>query len=260
MIRTGLAVLAGTIFVACAVAQSQSNPPQSPPAQSANPSEQASATPGVPNGPAVNAELSSSVDSKKAKVGDKVEARTTEPLKNGNDVLVPKGTKLIGHVVEASARSKGDQQSTLAIQFDKAVPKKEQEIPVNLMIIAVAPPSNQQYGNSGGPGADPMGDRGAATSGGSPMGVGHPQQPPSNSANYPNGNSADNASPGGGGPLPPNSRGVYGLNSLQLMMQASKPNPGTVITSTGKEVRLDGGTRLLLIAQLGAPAATPSGQ
>jgi hypothetical protein len=260
MIRTGLTVFAGAVFAVCAVAQSQTSPPPNPPTQ-ATPgaaAQAAPAEPAIPKGPAVNAELNSSVDSKKVKVGDKVEARTTEALKNGNEVVVPKGTKLIGHVVEASARSKGDQQSTLAIQFDKAVPKKEQEIPMAMMIIAIAPPSSGVYGGSPGPGSNPMGDTGAAATS-SPMGVGRPQQPPSNSGNFPNGSSADTPSPGGTGPLPANSRGVYGINGLQLMMQNSKPNPGTVITSTGKDVHLDGGTRLLLIAELHASPA-PSGQ
>jgi hypothetical protein len=47
---------------------------------------------------------------------------------------------------------------------------------------------------------------------------------------------------------------VYGLPGLQLMMVTTKESQGTVITSTGKNVRLDGGTRLLLIAQAGEPA------
>jgi hypothetical protein len=261
MIRIGLTVFVGAIFAVCAAAQSQTSTPPNPQTQATpdTAAQAAPAQPAIPKGPAVNAELNSSVDSKKAKVGDKVEAHTTEALKNGNDVVVPKGTKLIGHVVEASARSKGDQQSTLAIQFDKAVPKKEQEIPMTMMIIAVAPPSSAAYGNSAGPGADAMAGRGAEASS-SPMGVGRPQQQPQpNSANFPSGSSADTASPGGTGPLPPNSRGIYGLNGLQLMMQNSMPNPGTVITSTGKDVHLDSGTRLLLIAELN-PSPAPSGQ
>jgi hypothetical protein len=266
MIRIGLTVFVGAIFAVCAAAQSQTSTPPNPQTQATpdTAAQAAPAQPAIPKGPAVNAELNSSVDSKKAKVGDKVEARTTEPLKNGNDVVVPKGTKLIGHVVEASARSKGDQQSILAIQFDKAVPKKEQEIPMTMMIIAVAPPAANAYGTAGGPGPDAMADRGAAASGGSPMGVGRPQQPPSNSTNYPaassgGDSSAPSGSPSATGPLPPNSRGVYGLGDLKLMLQNSKPNPGTVITSAGKDVHLDSGTRLLLIAELNASPA-PSGQ
>jgi hypothetical protein len=266
MIRTGLTVLACAFFAVCASAQSQTTAPPNPPTQATADAPQAApAQPAIPNGPAVNAELNSSVNSKKAKVGDKVEAHTTEPLKNGNDVVVPKGTKLIGHVVEASARSKGDQQSTLAIQFDKAVPKKDQEIPMNLLIIAVAPPAANAYGAAGGsPSSDPMGDRGAAASS-SPMGVGKPQQQPqSNGTNYPAASSggdtsASSGSPSATGLLPANSRGVYGLADFKLMLQNSKPNPGTVITSAGKDVHLDSGTRLLLIAELSASPA-PSGR
>src|ERR1700685_2696851 len=125
MIRVGMVVLAGGMFAAGAVARTQAG------AQALTPSSAAQAEAGIatlPSGTAVNAELNSSVDSKKAKVGDKVEAHTTEEIKYAGKIIVPKGAKLEGHVTEATARSKGDSGSTLAIQFDKAITKKGEEI------------------------------------------------------------------------------------------------------------------------------------
>jgi hypothetical protein len=60
----------------------------------------------------------------------------------------------------------------------------------------------------------------------------------------------------GSAQLPANSRGVYGLKDLKLMASPSGANETTVITSTGKNVRLDGGTRLLLVAQAPTSAAS----
>jgi hypothetical protein len=264
MIRTGLAILAGTVMAACAAAQAQSNPPATPPTQPA-PAPNATNNVAIPNGPAVTAELNGSVDSKKVKVGDKVEAHTTEALKNGNDVIVPKGTKLIGHVTQATARSKGDSDSSLAIQFDTAQPKKEQEIPLTVTILAVAAPEQVNMGGGGAPGPDSSPTAGTATgSQSSPMGASRPPAPNSSASPAPSGadttGSGATSQPGAAGTLPANSRGIYGLKDLKLMLPPAKSGPPTtVITSTGKDVRLDSGTRLLLVTS-GAPAAPASGQ
>ena len=119
----------------------------------------------LPSGTAVNAELNSSVDSKKAKVGDKVEAHTTEEIKYAGKIIVPKGAKLEGHVTEATARSKGDSGSTLAIQFDKAIAKKGEEISLNVAILAIAAPLPDFSGGAPG-GSDSRSGGGAATANG----------------------------------------------------------------------------------------------
>jgi hypothetical protein len=268
MIRRGFALFVGAIFAAFAAAQSQaSSPPNSQNPAEPGASAQLEASGGaLANGTALNAELNSAVDSKKAKAGDKVEAHTTEAVKNGAQTIVPKGAKLEGHVTEATARSKGDSGSTLAIQFDKAIPKKGEEIPLNVAILAIAAPQSDFSGGSPGPGSDPMANSGGAAAGGSPMGPSRPQNPnPASvipdSANTPAGSVAGSTSsasggPNGRGPLPANSRGVFGLSGVQLMVDTSKANQGTMITSTGKNVHLDSGTRLLLllVARAEAPA------
>src|SRR4029434_6234587 len=78
-----------------------------------------------------------SVDSKKAKQGDPVTARTTEAVKSDGKVVIPKGTKLVGHVTRASARAKGDADSALAVQFNRAVLKDGHEMPLQVTIQAL---------------------------------------------------------------------------------------------------------------------------
>jgi hypothetical protein len=230
MIRMGFAILAGTVFAGIAtVAAAQT--------------EQSAVT--LPSGTAVNAELNSSVDSKKAKVGDKVEAHTTDEIKYAGKVIVPKGAKLEGHVTEATARSKGDSGSTLAIQFDKAIAKKGEETPLNVAILAIAAPLPDFSG--GGPGgASSSGGGGAPTANGSPMGSSHTPTASPGAPNYPGAADAT-MGPNGAAQLSAKSRGVYGLSDLKLMAGSSGTSQATVITSNGKNVHLDGGTRLLLV-------------
>jgi hypothetical protein len=231
MIRTGYAILAGAIFtVVAAVGAAQTEP--------------GAVT--LPSGTAVNAELNSSVDSKKAKVGDRVEAHTTEEIKYAGKIIVPKGAKLEGHVTEATARSKGDSGSTLAIQFDKAIAKKGEEIPLNVAILAIAAPQGDFSGGSPGTGSDSRGGGSAPIANGSPMGTSHTPTATPGTPNYP-GAAGGTMGSNGAEQLSAKSRGVYGLSDLKLMVASSGASQTTVITSSGKNVHLDGGTRLLLV-------------
>ena len=244
MIRPGFAVLIGAIFAAGAAAQVQTNP-QAPGTPNIPVRSETSAA-SLPGGTAVNAELNSSVDSKKAKVGDKVEAHTTEEIKYAGKTIVPKGAKLEGHVTEATARSKGDSGSTLAIQFDKAMPKKGEEIPLNVAILAIAAPQSDFSGGAPGSGS-PMSGGASPAAAGSPMGTSHSPTATPGTASNPGGGADSTMGPNGGTQLSAKSRGVYGLGDLKLMAASSGAGQTIVITSGGKNVHLDGGTRLLLV-------------
>jgi len=50
--------------------------------------------------------------------------------------VIPKGTKLVGHVTECKQRSKEQKESALGIVFDKAILKNGEEIPLNVTIRA----------------------------------------------------------------------------------------------------------------------------
>ena len=91
------------------------------------------------NGSTINAELTRSLDVKRNKVGDQVMARTTQDVKSGGQVVIPRGSKLIGHVTQARARAKDQSESSLGIVFDRAIlPKGGQEVPVHAVIQALA--------------------------------------------------------------------------------------------------------------------------
>jgi hypothetical protein len=235
-------------------------------AQSAPPSETTSSEASLSSGTVINAMLDSSVDSKKAKSGQQIKAHTIEEVKSTDGrTILPKGAKIVGHVTEASARSNGQGESVLAIQFDKAVSKGGQEVPLNNVTIqAVAAPSREAsaYGSytdrtttPGTPGNTPSNNPSMSGSRGArPDATTTPSTNPYPSAN-PNGTSGGESNTAG--PLPANTRGVYGFDGVRL---TSKGNEGTVLTSTNKNVHLDGGTRLLLAVQPQGGSASPGGK
>jgi hypothetical protein len=210
-------------------------------------------------GTLINAELASSLDSKKVKSGDAVNARTATDLKSTDGrIILPKGTKIIGHVTQASARNAGQPDSSLGLVFDKAILKSGQEIPLNAAgVQAVGAPASSSFDTNQTPAGEPAtgsrsapGNGGQATSrGGGGMG-GSPSAPasapgrtddPYGGANPPDPGNAN------AGRWDANTRGVVGLRNLSLDTAAGGNGQGSVITSTGKNVHLDSGTRLLLV-------------
>src|SRR6266852_3548029 len=92
----------------------------------------------ISSGTKIDATLANSLDVKKNKPGDKVEARTAQDVKQDGKVVLKKGTRLVGHVTEAQARTKDQTQSQLGIAFDHALTNNGQEIPLNATIQALA--------------------------------------------------------------------------------------------------------------------------
>lgn len=207
-------------------------------------------------GTLINAELVSSIDSKKVKPGDAVNARTTTDLKTTDGrTILPKGTKITGHVTQASARNAGQPDSSLGMLFDKAILKSGQEIPLNASVQAVGAPPSSAFDTNQTPAGEPVG--------GSPSAPGNGGQATARGAGGMNSSSSASApgrteDPYGGGANPPdagnasagrwdaNTRGVVGLRNLSLNTAEGGSGQGSVISSTGKNVHLDSGTRLLL--------------
>jgi len=230
----------GVLFVVVATA-----PPvmaQDAPAASAR-SEQTEAQ--LAAGTAILGELNSGLDSKKLKAGDAITAHATEAMKSGDGrTIMPRGTKLEGHVTQAEARSKGGNASTLGIQFDKATLKDGTEIALNVVIQAMAP---RQFSGPVG-GGDDSSPRAIGTTQTSPMGGNH--APPPNSSPQ----SADAGGPGNvpaaaGPQLDARSQGAVGMKGITLDAQAADGRAATLISSNGKSVKLDEGTRILLVVQ-----------
>jgi hypothetical protein len=231
------------------------------------------------SGTAMNAALSQPVDVKKNKPGDPVTAKTTEATKSDGKVVIPKGSKLVGHVTECKQRSKEEKGSALGIAFDKAILKNGEEVPLNVTVQALAAAQSAAAGSVGGDdlsaGGGAVGS--ARTSGGGALGgvrstaggtVGAVTNTAANAGGVAGGavNSTVNAAGAtrgavgglnGAGQLTSNSQGVFGLQGLNLSSAASNNTQGSLITSTSRNVHLDSGTQLLLVSQAQAASETP---
>lgn len=258
MIRTAMLMAAGIVWAGTAAAQSNSNADT----QNSTPTQNAQAE-AIPAGAPIEASLAKSLDAKKVKPGEIVEAHVTENTEQNGKIIIPRGSKLEGHVTQATARSKGDSSSSVEITFDKAVLKKGGQIPLNVAVQAIAlPQSMATANNSPDAGMQPMGG-GAPASGMGRTGMGSPGVSGSMSAPIPPPESPEATNTSGGpgatggvntnGRLAPNSRGVFGLPGVSLSAGTTSSQPSAIITSAGKDLYLDGGTQLLLVTR---PATT----
>src|SRR5260370_31239537 len=204
-------------------------------------------------GTALNAQLGHSLDSRKTKPGDVVTAQTTAPVKVDGKVVIPNNTRIVGHVTRASARAKGDPDSVLAVQFDRAVLKDGHEMPLQVTLQAMAPDQGtpavsgddlQPLGNIEGGAAE----AGAAGNRGKGGGVGRtvrgaasaaastvPRTVDQNGTVNSTVGAAKGASVAGGldfsGEVKPTSRGGYGLSGITLGTNAPSSSEGAVIIS-----------------------------
>jgi hypothetical protein len=196
-------------------------------------------------------ELSKSLDARKTKANDRVEAKTATDMLAHGRIVVPRNTKIIGHVTEAKAHSKDSPDSKLGVAFDRMLLKDGREVPLQLAVQAIArplqsgssaegsmTPANRQ-GRVSMPGLHaPLGD--ASTSGEATSNV--PPSYPGDLAPIPDPMTPSNLTVV---PLSPTSKGVVGMKGLSL----DTSGPAAVLSSNSGNVHLDGGTQLILRVQ-----------
>ena len=205
----------------------------------------------LPAGTVIPAELSKSVDAKKLKPGDKVEAKTSMDLLSHGQVVIPRNSKIVGHVTDAKPHSKESPHSKVAIAFDQIAIKDKQTLPMQAEIQAIGRPLQSAAPQTGmapmseGAGMPPSG--GPGTSG--PMGTGDPSpHAPQTTAQLPAGNASGASSPATAAmtaPLAPTSKGVVGMDGVSL----SNRGQASVISSEKENVHLENGTQLILRTQ-----------
>jgi hypothetical protein len=165
--KTGTA-LATTLFAIASfplMAQQApaTNQPDSPATQQNPSGAEAATSPGPAANPAasavemspINGELVSKLDSKTAKTGDSVVVQTKSSAKTADGTEIPKGSKLVGHVIGAQPSGAGE-NSQVALLFDHVELKGGQS----------GPPA----GSSSNPSAG--GTRSGSEASGAPQGTG----------------------------------------------------------------------------------------
>lgn len=191
--------------------------------------------------------LTRSVESKSAAVGQELNLRTISEIVVDGQVIIPLGSRLVGHVVEVITKGKDEPQSRLSIVIDKAIKPEGAEINLQAIIAAIAAPQNNSlssdptYGmmHSNEPkmiGASPGG---AASTGGLSSG-----SKASSTAAVATANIKGKMDE----PLILNqdSQGAVGYEDLSLSWHLVAPTPVTLFSSKGKNVKLETGTQMLL--------------
>lgn len=197
-------------------AQAQSNPPG----------------PGEPgykpgSGTTLCVDIPRTIDAKKLKAGEEIDARITDDLMYDGKVIVPRETKVIGKVADLKVGAKDDPETRLLLQFEKIVIKDGREFVFEYpaFIQALAPERRAAASSTNLnelPVKAEMGkalDRVSAT----PVRLGD-----KNSVLY--------------GVIIPSARGVYGLNGLKL----SDSLKGVYIVAAKGNIKLEYGAQLVL--------------
>lgn len=162
--------------------------------------------------------LDKSLDSKKSKSGDQIEAQVAAPIQLTDGTVIPRGAKMIGHITESTAKSKGDPGSSLNMVFEKIMMPEGKVLEIKGHVQAVGPNPNVEE-NGGGVDYGSSMNRTMEHAG--PGQTSHTVVPILNDQSV----------------------GVSGLKNLEL------GEDGT-LKSEGKTVRLDHGSQLLLKAEV----------
>lgn len=222
-------------------------------------------------GTTIQAVLDKSLDSKKAKPGDQVVAKTTEDVRSEGKVAIPRGSKIIGRLVQAKAQGENSENAALAIVFERAELKKGGSVPLSAVIQAIAPPasslsaassanSDSSFGTGGGGPAMGSGPASSGGGGGGVIGnatgaVGGAVNAAGNTVGDVAGGVAGQAGTSAGalgqgissnGQLTSTANGVIGMPGVQLATISSQSEKGSVLLSKSKRLKLDSGTQMTL--------------
>jgi hypothetical protein len=228
----------------------------------------------IDQGAELNATLTKPVDARNAKPGDEVTAAVTEDIKSSGQVAIKKGSKLVGHVTTARPLSgekksaEGGAGSQLGIVFDRAVLKDGTAVPINATVHALAAAeSSVSMGmsdtNAGIAGAGSASGSARSSGGGLVGGVAGGASGAIGGVTGRTGAIANGAMSGssaalsrsagavGGlnaaGRLTSGSKGTFGLKGIDVSPATSTDAKGSILSSSTQNVRLDRGTRMLLV-------------
>ena len=206
-------------------------------------------------GTVFNATWITPLDASRNKAGHPATAEISETVTYERSVIFPKGTKVYGHLVRASSARSG-KGSALFVQFDKAILKNGQEVMMNAGIQALVAGKTAVSGDATPPTEDVMPRQSyPATDDFTPRDVSTPTVVPAShdlqprAAAQASGLPATQGSMTKQGMLTPDSQGALGASDIKVYTPLSEGSDGTVLLSAVKNVRLDAGTKLLIVIQ-----------
>jgi hypothetical protein len=204
----------------------------------------------------VNGELVSKLDSKTAKTGDSVVVQTKASVKTADGTEIPKGSKLVGHVLGAKPSGAGE-NSQVVLQFDHFELKGGQNVAVHSQIRSIAPAGDAATtSRSGAMSAPPAGGSSSpsspsanGTSGGS-KGSASPQGPGGDP-----GAAAGNGAPAAGtvvariGQIAIATTSVPGVllaNNAPGQQDPRMAQASSILLGAKQDIQLDGGTQMVV--------------
>jgi hypothetical protein len=228
-----LAIL--TVFVFLHLAAAQKESPASTAQQQPAPVAVASQ---LQSGSLIYAELSKSIDSKKAKVGDPVVAKVTQAVLSHGKIAIPRNTRIIGHLTAAKARTKDQPQAQLGIAFDRAELKDGSQVPLTSATIQALASAFAQN-----PSAANMANGSAGTADASSV-----------PGSRPGGNMGGMSSPMGGSSYPANNGtgiadSTTGTGTAMPGVRLEPQPQGGLVSVDGKNLKLDSGAQMVLRTQ-----------
>jgi hypothetical protein len=168
--RDARAVQAGSAAVAGTAGQSGAGGSVQQSTEAVNKMGGASA--GAAQASSVSAELTQKINSKNAKAGDEVVARTTSAARMSDGSKLPKGTRLLGMVTEVQAKNGAQHDGHLAFVFDRAETHDGRQIPVHAVLQSISAPVAAGAMGSAGASDDLFAGGGGAMAGGRAVGSG----------------------------------------------------------------------------------------
>jgi hypothetical protein len=90
----------------------------------------------------VSGTLEGKLDSKTAHVGDRVVVKTRAKMTAADGTVIPKGTRLVGHVTAVQAHERGHAESQMSFVFDRAELKSGESFAIHAAIESVEPVAN----------------------------------------------------------------------------------------------------------------------
>jgi hypothetical protein len=199
----------------------------------------------------VNGELVSKLDSKTAKTGDSVVVQTKASAKTADGTEIPKGSKLVGHVLAAKPSGAGE-NSQVALQFDHIELKGGQNLPIHSQIqsIASAGDAASTAASSGPPASGSANPSASAANGGSSA-SGAPQTAGGNPGTSPAANGAPPAGTvvartGNIAIATTSVPGVLLANNAPGQQDPRMAQASSILLGAKQDIQLDGGTQMVV--------------
>ena len=232
----------------------QSNPPGAPPETQASPAA-------MPEAPAaemrpVSGELVSKLDSKTAKTGDDVVVETKAAVKTADGTEIPKGSKVMGHVVAVQA-STGGQNSQVVLRFDHAELTGGKSVPIQSEIRSIGSADKDASATGSAATSEAPTTGAAAPSAGAGAGMNGTASASAASPNTPSGtqSAAGNSGPAAGTVVARNGKIAISATSVPGVMvannEAGQQDPrmaqaSSILLGAKKDIQLAGGTPVVL--------------